>query len=170
MCPDCKDLEPSIVEEFGSGDLVCRNCGLVLGHRIVDTRSEWRTFADDEGDDPSRVGGPTNPLLDVGEAFETVISFRDGNTGVARDLQRAQKRMATKDGTRSLASAFREIASMCDIISLPKSVADVAKQLYKRIDEEKICRAKSTDAVIAACIFIAVGNPMYLGRFKRLVI
>ena len=31
-----------IVEEFGSGDLVCGRCGLVLGDRIVDTRSEWR--------------------------------------------------------------------------------------------------------------------------------
>ena len=77
MCPECKD-NPNIVEEFSSGDMVCGNCGmippamippailrmtdshitgLVLSDRIVDTRSEWRTFANDEnGDDPSRVG------------------------------------------------------------------------------------------------------------------
>ena len=24
------------------------SCGLVLGDRVIDTRSEWRTFADDE--------------------------------------------------------------------------------------------------------------------------
>lgn len=50
MCPDCKIVPPHIVEEFASGDLVCGDCGLVLGDRIIDTRSEWRTFANDEGD------------------------------------------------------------------------------------------------------------------------
>lgn len=42
ICPDCRDPNPNIIEEFGSGDLVCGTCGLVLGDRIVDTRSEWR--------------------------------------------------------------------------------------------------------------------------------
>jgi len=42
ICPECRDPNPHIVEEFGSGDLVCGGCGLVLGDRIVDTRSEWR--------------------------------------------------------------------------------------------------------------------------------
>lgn len=42
ICPECRDPSPNIREEFGSGDLVCGNCGLVLGDRIVDTRSEWR--------------------------------------------------------------------------------------------------------------------------------
>lgn len=42
ICPDCRDPNPNIIEEFGSGDLVCGTCGLVLGDRVVDTRSEWR--------------------------------------------------------------------------------------------------------------------------------
>lgn len=50
ICPDCRISPPHIVEEFASGDLVCGDCGLVLGDRIIDTRSEWRTFANDEGD------------------------------------------------------------------------------------------------------------------------
>lgn len=42
ICPECLDPHPKIVEEFGSGDVVCGTCGLVLGDRVVDTRSEWR--------------------------------------------------------------------------------------------------------------------------------
>jgi transcription initiation factor TFIIB len=42
ICPDCRDPNPKIIEEFRAGDLVCADCGLVLGDRIVDTRSEWR--------------------------------------------------------------------------------------------------------------------------------
>ena len=45
VCPDCRDETPNIEEEFSSGDLVCRGCGLVLGDRIVDTRSECTPFS-----------------------------------------------------------------------------------------------------------------------------
>ncbi|KAJ6475680.1 hypothetical protein DFH09DRAFT_1217332 [Mycena vulgaris] len=82
ICPECRDPNPEIAEEFGSGDLVCRNCGLVLGDRIVDTRSEWRTFANDEGDDPSRVGAASDPLMEGREQLDTVVSFRDGGSGM----------------------------------------------------------------------------------------
>ena len=49
-CPDCRLNPPYIIEEFSSGDLVCGDYDLVLGNRIIDTRCEWRTFANDEGD------------------------------------------------------------------------------------------------------------------------
>ncbi|TFK43809.1 cyclin-like protein [Crucibulum laeve] len=155
ICPECRDPNPNIVEEFGSGDLVCGNCGLVLGDRIVDTRSEWRTFANDEGDDPSRVGAASDPLLEGMEQLDTVISFRDGGSGIARELQRAASRSQNSRSERNILTAFRDISSWCDQFSLPKTISDIAKQLYKRSDEEKLLRGKPLDAVIAACIFIA---------------
>ncbi|KAF5388437.1 hypothetical protein D9615_000676 [Tricholomella constricta] len=155
ICPECRDPNPNIVEEFGSGDLVCGNCGLVLGDRIVDTRSEWRTFANDEGDDPSRVGAASDPLMEGMEQLDTVISFRDGGTGMSRELQRAASRSQNSRAERNLLTAFRDISSWCDQFSLPKTISDIAKQLYKRSDEEKLLRGKPLDAVIAACIFIA---------------
>ncbi|POW04306.1 hypothetical protein PSTT_10490 [Puccinia striiformis] len=167
ICPDCKCAR--LVEEFSSGDLVCGSCGLVVGDRIVDTRSEWRTFAGDEGDDPSRVGGPSNPLLNGVETFETIISFKDGNTGVARDLNRAATRAAVKSGEKNIASAFLSIQDMCDTISLPRTVTDIAKQLYRRADEEKLLRGKQVDAIIAACIFIACRQSKVGRSFKEIV-
>ncbi|KAF8622076.1 hypothetical protein AX15_007221 [Amanita polypyramis BW_CC] len=155
ICPECRDPNPNIVEEFGSGDLVCGNCGLVLGDRIVDTRSEWRTFANDEGDDPSRVGAAMDPLMEGIEQLDTVISFRDGGSGIAKELQRAASRSQSSRSERNLLTAFRDISSWCDQFSLPKTISDIAKQLYKRSDEEKLLRGKPLDAVIAACIFIA---------------
>jgi transcription initiation factor TFIIB len=155
ICPDCRDPNPHIVEEFGSGDLVCGNCGLVLGDRVVDTRSEWRTFANDEGDDPSRVGAASDPLMEGIEQLDTVISFRDGGSGIARELQRAASRQQNTRSERNILTAFRDISNWCDQFSLPKTISDIAKQLYKRSDEEKLLRGKPLDAVIAACIFIA---------------
>ncbi|KAI9317225.1 cyclin-like protein [Dichotomocladium elegans] len=154
VCPDCRVTPPHIVEEFASGDLVCGDCGLVLGDRIIDTRSEWRTFANDEGDDPSRVGAAADPLLD-GNQLDTVISRRDGGTGAAKDLNKVHGRATAVKGERNLVQAYKEISAMCDSISLSKIVSDTAKQLYKRVEDEKLLRGKSSDAIIAACIFIA---------------
>lgn len=114
-----------------------------------------QTFANDEGDDPSRVGGPSDPLLDGIEQLDTIISFRDGGSGIARELQRAASRSQNTRSERNLLSAFRDISSWCDQFSLPKTISDIAKQLYKRSDEEKLLRGKPLEAVIAACIFIA---------------
>ncbi|ORY77992.1 transcription initiation factor IIB [Leucosporidium creatinivorum] len=169
-CPDCQDENVQLVEEFGSGDLVCGGCGLVLGDRIVDTRSEWRSFADSEGDDPSRVGGPQDPLLDAAEQFSTIISFKDGNTGAAKALQMAASRVSKdQGGGRDLQAAFRDIGTMCDVISLPRSIVDTSKQLFKRVDEEKLLKGKSQDAIIAACIFIACRQGRVARTFKEIV-
>ena len=40
ICPDCQDPVPNLVEEYASGDIVCRDCGLVLEDRVFDTRDE----------------------------------------------------------------------------------------------------------------------------------
>jgi len=168
ICPDCQDPIPNIREEFGSGDLVCGNCGLVLGDRIVDTRSEWRTFANDEGDDPSRVGAASDPLMEGMEQLDTSISFKDGGTGLSRELQRTMAKGATAKAERTLLTAFRDISTMCDQISLPKNIADIAKQLYKRAEQEKILRGKTLDAAVACCIFIACRQGRVPRTFKEI--
>ena len=130
VCPDCKTEPANLREEFASGDMVCGDCGLVLGDRIIDTRSEWRTFANDDqgGDDPSRVGDATNPLLH-GSQLETSIAFGEG--GRARELHRAQTRSQNDKATKTLLSAYREISQLCDAIDIPKAVQDSAKHIFK---------------------------------------
>jgi hypothetical protein len=156
MCKDCKEYPPNLVEEFSSGDMVCASCGLVLGERVVDIRSEWRTFAnDDQGnDDPSRVGDGPNALLN-GSQLSTTIAFGDGNAR-SRDLLRAQGKTGGNDkSTKSLLAAYKEIGAHCDAVNIPKNVSDTAKYLFKQVDDGKAFKGKSQDAIIAGCIFIA---------------
>jgi len=167
MCPDCKIVPPNISEEFSNGDLVCADCGLVLGDRIVDTRSEWRTFANDEGDDPSRVGSAANPLLN-GPQLDTVISQRDGGSGAARELNRTHGRVTAVKGERNLLQAYKDISAMCEAIGLPKLIADIAKQLFKRVEDEKLLRGKPNESIIAACIFIACRQEGVPRTFKEI--
>lgn len=155
VCSDCKTVPPNITEEFASGDLVCADCGLVLGDRIVDTRSEWRTFANEDGDDPSRVGSVANPILDgITEQLESRVAARDGGTGTSRELLKTISRAAAPRD-RSLLDAFDSIQNKCDSIHLPRTVCDTAKQAYRRVEQEKLLRGRHPDAIIAAAIYVA---------------
>ena len=58
---------------------------------------------------------------------------------------------------------------MCDQISLPRTVTDSAKQLFKRQEEEKLLKGKAANAVIAACIFIACRDQRVERSFKEIV-
>jgi transcription initiation factor TFIIB len=155
VCKDCNEYPPNLVEEFSSGDLVCGSCGVVVSDRIVDMRSEWRTFSnDDQGtDDPSRVGDGANPLLH-GAQLQTTIAFGDGS-GRSRDLHRAQNKSTHDKATKALLAAYKEIGAHCDAVGIPKNVSDTAKHLFKLVDDAKAFKGKSQEALIAGCIFIA---------------
>jgi transcription initiation factor TFIIB len=106
--------------------------------------------------------------MDGIEQLDTTISFKDGGSGIARELQRAASRGQSSRNEKNILSAFRDIASWCDQFSLPKTISDIAKQLYKRADEEKILRGKPYDALIAACIFIACRQAHVPRSFKEI--
>jgi len=160
ICPNCRTDPPNIIEEYSKGDLVCGDCGTILGDRIVDTRSEWRTFAGDEGgDDPSRVGDASNSLLT--NNFETAISGLDGRTGISANLQRAQARanaasnIAGRTSNATLSAVFGRITEKCEAMQLPRNVVQRAQHVYKIADERRVVRGKNESAVIAACIIFA---------------
>ena len=156
ICRECKEFPPNLVEEFSSGDTVCGSCGLVLGDRIVDTRSEWRTFSNDDqaGDDPSRVGDAANPLLN-GSQLQTSISYGGGNGGRNRDLQRAQSKATHDKGTKALLAAYKEIDAFAESMQVPKVVADSTKGMYKEVHDANAFRGKSQETLIAGMLFIA---------------
>ncbi|MBA0800545.1 hypothetical protein Gohar_010971, partial [Gossypium harknessii] len=112
-CSDCK-RQTEVVFDHSAGDTVCSECGLVLESHSIDETSEWRTFANESGDnDPVRVGGPTNPLLADG-GLSTVIAKPNGASGefLSSSLGRWQNRGSNPD--RGLIVAFKTIATMSD--------------------------------------------------------
>lgn len=169
VCPQCQDPHPNLVEDFAAGDLICGNCGAVVGDRIIDTRSEWRTFSNDGagGDDPSRVGGPSNPLLG-GDQLDTMISSRDNYSGASKDLNRLQSRTNFKAGERSLLQSFKEISTLCERVGIPKKIADRAKQLYKKAEDSKVLKGKGNDGIIATCLYIACREEKVTRTFKEI--
>ncbi|RKP00792.1 hypothetical protein CXG81DRAFT_12823 [Caulochytrium protostelioides] len=170
MCPDCKDEIPNIIEDFSAGDLVCGSCGMVLGNRIIDTRSEWRTFNNDEEDntDPSRVGAAGDPLLGgLDHLDSTTISGRDGK-GISATLNRIQAKSIGVRAEKQLLAAWKELATMCERIGLSKLVVDSAKQIYKKIQDENLLKGKSQEAIMTTCIYIACREQSVTRSYKEL--
>lgn len=149
--------------------MVCGNCGLVLGDRIVDTRSEWRTFSnDDQGnDDPSRVGDAGNPLLE-NNALDTMISLGAPGSTLGRDLSRLQNKASMDRRDNVLQAAFSRISQMCEGFLLPKVVQDAAKEAYKIVYEDKQLKGKSQESIMAASIFIACRRSGVARTFKEI--
>lgn len=171
VCKICHSPNSTFYEDFAAGDLICTECGAIVGDRIIDTRSEWRTFSNDNagGDDPSRVGGPSNPLLD-NENLDTMISSRDGNTGTSKELSKLQNRTggAKTSSERNLIETFRNLTNLCERIGLPKNIADRAKLLYKQAHESKILRGKAREGMIGACIFNACREMQVSRSYKEI--
>ncbi|KAF2091090.1 cyclin-like protein [Saccharata proteae CBS 121410] len=170
MCPDCKEFPPNIVEEFANGDQICASCGLVVEQRIVDTRSEWRTFSNDDqnGDDPSRVGDAQNFLLDSTISSGVMVTKNDKSAS-ARDLSRAHNKISGDNkSNRQLMNGYRAIQQYSDRWSLLPQVVESAKHLYKMVDDKRVFKGKSTDALVAGCIFIACRQAKQPRSFREL--
>ncbi|KAL9250013.1 Transcription initiation factor IIB-2-like protein [Drosera capensis] len=153
-CPDCK-RSTEVVFDHSAGDTVCSECGLVLESHSIDETSEWRTFANESGDnDPNRVGGPSNPLLSD-SGLTTMISKTKGSGGdsLPSGLGRWQSRGSAAD--RNLLHAFNVIATMADRLGLVTTIKDRANEIYKKVEDQKPLRGRNQDAILAACLYIA---------------
>ncbi|GBG85311.1 hypothetical protein CBR_g39879 [Chara braunii] len=164
-CPECK-TQTEIVQDHAAGDMICKECGLVLESHSIDETSEWRTFTNEAGNtDPVRVGGPSNPLLTDG-GLSTIISRPNGGGEIAGNLGRWQNRGANPD--RNLINAFRSIAGMAERLGLVSTIKDRANEIYKKVEDLKSIRGRSQDAILAACLYIACRQEDRPRTFKEI--
>ncbi|KAI7835903.1 hypothetical protein COHA_010206 [Chlorella ohadii] len=169
QCPDCGLSD--FVEDHASGDLICRNCGVVVEAHVIDERSEWRTFGDKDGGsgvDPNRVGGPVNHLLSDGGMSTMIGGAKGVDHGLVRNLQRMQARTeVTTD--RALIAAFKEIGKICTAMRLLDTVKKQAEEYYKQAyDNAKSIKNKSQAAVLAAIVFLACRHTGNARTFKEI--
>lgn len=72
--------------------------------RVIDVGSEWRTFSNEKANnDPSRVGGPENPLLN-GSDLSTIIG--PGSGGDSFGNSKYQNRRSVSSGLTLLLQGF----------------------------------------------------------------
>ena len=109
VCPECGTEDALYVVQ---GARTCLVCGIVTEVEVISDAAEWRSFADDGGDDPSRVGQPSSAvdgLLAAGGdgAVGGLRIGSGGDAGMRRAMQQTQARLtaACQDDLSCLRSA-----------------------------------------------------------------
>lgn len=176
-CMECGSDD--IIEDWAQGEHVCRGCGLVLAERILDTSSEWRTFADDGGGDPSRVSAIMNPLL--GNDMGTEIAF-SGHCGAENaKLAVNHYENATGKQDRRLERLFLLVDEYCEKLCVRGAALKRSKEIIKGyvnlVDKAKqegvskggvsslLLESQEGD-VVAACVFLACRNERIVRSFR----
>lgn len=175
ICKECREEPPNIIEEYSSGDMVCGDCGLVLDHGIVDTRSEWRTFSNDDstGPDPSRVGDAINLFLHSSQ-LQTFVAPTAGSEA-HRDLARAQAKSTENKADTSLREGYSHIVAYAAATNLQENVVTIAKDLYMRASHADNIKGKvnlklkaNLPAVAGGCLFIACRQVGHARTFREI--
>lgn len=165
-----------LIEDHRAGDQICSECGLVVGDRVIDVGSEWRTFSDDKagGTDKSRVGAAENSLLG-GNDLSTMIGPGTGKASFDSQgsLLYANRSRNSSGGIttseRTLVNAIRTIGEMADRINLPKTITDRANNLFKMVHDGRTLRGRANGAIAAACLYIACRQEGVPRTFKEIV-
>ncbi|KAI6186759.1 hypothetical protein M3Y98_00167500 [Aphelenchoides besseyi] len=166
-CPNHPNAH--LIEDHRAGDVVCPECGLVVGDRLVDVGTEWRSFSNERsGNDPSRVGAPENPLFN-GSDLSTSMAVGYGASDGDQSLANAQRKNINSTD-RQMSQAIGVIREMSERIHLPRPIQDQAAKIYKDVLDSKALRGKNNEAQAAACLYIACRKEGVPRTFKVLTL
>ncbi|MFX0133473.1 MAG: transcription initiation factor IIB [Candidatus Hodarchaeota archaeon] len=163
ICPECGSLE--ITNDVTRGELICRNCGMVISEKLIDQGPEWRAFNLEERDKRSRVGSPsTYTLHDKG--LSTMIDWHDKDSFGKKltpkrraqiyRLRKWQIRTRVHSSIdRNLAIAMSELDRLSSQLGIPRGVKESSAVIYRRAIEKKLIRGRSIEAMVGASIYAA---------------
>ena len=162
-CPRCG--RGSIVVDSESGELICSNCGFVVMEKTVETGPEWRSFSNEENDDQSRAGLPSSVAIhDMGLATTIGGENKDASgktlTGSMRttvDRLRTWDRRSQvhESADRNLSSAFMQLRTFTDKLSLSNDTVERAAYVYRKALERGLIRGRSITEMMAAALYAA---------------
>jgi transcription initiation factor TFIIB len=148
-CPEC-DSDTHIVQE--KDEMVCTTCDVHLDY-VLDSGPEYRWFgSDDRSPDPTRVGGPINPLLPQ-SSLATRILWRYGDCKAMRRIRQFHVYSAMPSRERTLWNVFEILNVRTTNAGVSLAILDESKQLYSQISPRCILRKPQRDGLLAACVF-----------------
>jgi transcription initiation factor TFIIB len=154
-----------MVTDPESGEIICRNCGIVMLDKIQESRPEWRAFTADDGNDRSRTGTPSS-LARHDMGLSTVIGRADKDaSGNAIDVSMRStmdrlrawdfRTQAHTPTDRNLRQAFSELERLKDKLGLSDVIIEKTAYIYRKAQERGLVRGRTISSVLAAAIYIA---------------
>jgi len=157
-CPECGGINLFWNKE--KGEIVCKDCGLVIEDKMVDFGQEWREFDSDGAQSKRRTGAPmTYTQFDQGLGTEVGVKgdlMKLG--GKERNkffrLKKWQYRISTAI-ERNLKLALAELKRVGSYLKLPKSVEEEAARIYTLAVQRGLVRGRSMESVVAGALYAA---------------
>lgn len=155
-CPDCGHENFFVNKE--KGEVICRNCSFVIDDALFDFGKE-RIMDSEDAEKKSRSGAPFDPT--IANNLITDVGNDSDIRKLPRNAQYLMKRIREKN--RWSSSAIEQNLSnglgILKIFSSGLMLADMiekeAARLYRDCAIKGITRARSTERIVAGCIFIS---------------
>ncbi len=157
-CPECGGINLFWNKE--KGEIVCKDCGLVIEDKMVDFGQEWREFDSDSGPSKRRTGAPmTYTQFDQGLGTEVggkgdFSKLGGKNRSKFFRLRKWQYRISTAI-ERNLKLALAELKRVGSYLKLPKSVEEEAARIYTLAVQRGLVRGRSMESVVAGALYAA---------------
>lgn len=157
-CPECTGI--NLFWNREKGEVICKDCGLVIEDKMVDFGQEWREFDSDSGEKKRRTGAPmTYTQFDQGLGTEVgqqgdlmKLDSKDRNKFFR--LRKWQSRISTAI-ERNLKLALGELKRVSSFLKLPRSVEEESARIYTLAVQRGLVRGRSMESVVAGALYAA---------------
>jgi len=157
-CPECGST--NLYYNKQKGEIICRDCGLVIDSKSISLGKEWRDFEDDDGNEMKRSGAPTSyTKYDMG--MGTSIGSEKDLYGLSKKerykVQRIRKWQVTLTTVmeKNLKIALGELRRLASYLNLPSSIEEDAAKIYTEAVRRNLVRGRSIEAVVAGVVYAA---------------
>lgn len=152
------------IVDYRHGEVVCKDCGLILIDTLFDFGPEWRAFDEEQINKRARTGGPLRyAKQNIGLTTEIDRYDRDIKGSAIPTERKAQlyrlrkwqrrSRMGTSVD-RNLSIALPELDRMSANLNIPNNIKEECARWYRKCVNKGIVRGRSIESVIAAVIYL----------------
>jgi len=159
-CPECGSI--NLFWNKDKGEIICKDCGLVVEEKMVDFGQDHRMFGGDSGeaDKRRRTGAPMSYTefdrglgTSVGEKGD-LFKLKDADRRRFFRLRRWHDRISTAI-ERNLKLALAELKRVSSYLKLPKSVEEESARIYTLAVQRGLVRGRSMESVVAGALYAA---------------
>ncbi|MFH1132947.1 MAG: transcription initiation factor IIB [Nanoarchaeota archaeon] len=157
-CPECGGINLFWNKE--KGEIICKDCGLVIEEKMVDFDQEWREFDSDSAQKLRRTGAPISyTQYDQGLGTEVgrksdLYTLGSKQRNKFFRLRKWQYRISTAI-ERNLKLALAELKRVSSYLKLPESVEEESARIYTLAVQRGLVRGRSMESVVSGALYAA---------------
>ena len=156
-CSECGSS--NLIEDVTRGELICKDCGLVIKEDMIDTGQEWRAFDSEQMSRRARGGAPLTftkhdkgMTTEIGKGLGELYKVPAKKRAQYYRLTKWHKRLI-KSRDRNLSFALSELQRIVSFLNLPRSVHERIARYYEDAVNKGLVRGRSIESVIAALTY-----------------